>query len=191
MKTETTNSYPLTDKKRPDVYKPNLCIQAELMTKILHYCDCYPGYIHGIENVINTTGREECGFYVHGICVSFIMERFKRDESKCMPACNSFQFHMENLHYLSENADYQQQLRKQLNLEDDIAMHSAIIHLAENANIIQEETSTYPWTAFLSDTGGALGKNSTVKTVLLTFVGLFLGLSILNILRFIFSTLMR
>ena len=36
-------------------------------------------------------------------------------------------------------------------------MHSAIIHLAENANIIQEETSTYPWTAFLSDTGGALG----------------------------------
>ena len=33
----------------------------------------------------------------------------------------------------SENADYQKQLRKQLHLEDDIAMHSAIIHLAENA----------------------------------------------------------
>ena len=144
--------------EQPDVYKPNRCIQAELMTKILHYCDCYPGYIQGIEKVINTTGREECGFYVHGICVSFIMERFKRDETKCMPACNSFQFHMENLHYLSENADYQQQLRRQLHLADDIAMHSAIIHLAENANIIQEETSTYPWTAFLSDTGGALGK---------------------------------
>ena len=88
----------------------------------------------------------------------FVIERFKRDETKCMPACNSFQFHMENLHYLSENTDYQKQLRKQLHLNDDIAMHSAIIHLAENANVIQEETSTYPWTAFLSDTGGALGK---------------------------------
>ena len=83
-----------------------------------------------------------------------------------MPACNSFQFHMENLHYLSENADYQKQLRKQLHLNDDIAMHSAIIHLAENANIIQEETSTYPWTAFLSDTGGALGKNLVINSKL-------------------------
>ena len=30
---------------RLKVYKPNQCIQAELMKKILHYCDCYPGYI--------------------------------------------------------------------------------------------------------------------------------------------------
>ena len=41
---------------------------------------------------------------------------------------------------------------------EEIAMHSAIIHLAENANIILEETSTYPSSSFLSDTGGALGK---------------------------------
>ena len=27
------------------IYKPNQCIQAELMNKILHYCDCYPEYI--------------------------------------------------------------------------------------------------------------------------------------------------
>ena len=46
----------------------------------------------------------------------------------------------------------------------------AIIHLSENANVVLEETSTYPSSSFLSDTGGALG--------------LFLGLSILNILRF-------
>ena len=26
------------------------------------------------------------------------MERFKRDETKCIPACDSYQFHMENLH---------------------------------------------------------------------------------------------
>ena len=82
-------------------------------------------------------------------------------------------------------------------------MHSAIIHLSENANVILEETSTYPWTAFLSDTGGALGKFeaslftlsynlwtinyglSYRKYVSEPFIsGLFLGLSILNILRF-------
>ena len=78
------------------------------------------------------------------------MERFKRDETKCIPACDSYQFHMENLHvriphnllvrnydsfnfqaisypflkYLKENVDYQAQLRKQLHLDEDIAMHS-------------------------------------------------------------------
>ena len=48
--------------------------------------------------MVNTTGRLACKFYTHGVCVSFIMERFKRDETKCIPACDSYQFHMENLH---------------------------------------------------------------------------------------------
>ena len=60
--------------------------------------------------------------------------------------------------YLKENKNYQQALRKQLQLSDDIAMHSAVIHLSENANMILEESSTYPYNSFLSDTGGALGK---------------------------------
>ena len=60
--------------------------------------------------------------------------------------------------YLKENINYQQALRKQLQLSDDIAMHSAVIHLSENANMILEESSTYPSNSFLSDTGGALGE---------------------------------
>ena len=51
-----------------------------------------------ITELVNTTNREECTFYAHGVCVSFIMERFRPDDTKCLPACTSFQFHMENLH---------------------------------------------------------------------------------------------
>ena len=54
--------------------------------------------LEGIGDLVNTTGRLACKFYTHGVCVSFIMERFKRDETKCIPACDSYQFHMENLH---------------------------------------------------------------------------------------------
>ena len=144
---------------------------------------------------MNTTNREECTFYAHGVCVSFIMERFRPDDTKCLPACASYQFHMENLHvsciiaginilkifkYLKVNEDHQKELRSQLALNDEISLHSAIIRLSENANIILEETSTYPSSSFLSDTGGALG--------------LFLGWSILNILRLfgrIYSLMIR
>ena len=96
-------------------------------------------FSEGIGDLVNTTNRLACKFYTHGVCVSFIMERFKRDETKCIPACDSYQFHMENLHvsqgfrssyqlyvfqYLKENVDYQSQLRNQLHLDKDIAMHS-------------------------------------------------------------------
>ena len=82
--------------------------------------------------------------------------------------------------YLKVNEDHQKELRSQLALTDEISLHSAIIRLSENANIILEETSTYPSSSFLSDTGGALG--------------LFLGWSILNILRLfgrIYSLMIR
>ena len=43
------------------------------------------------------------------VCVDFdqipeTIERFKRDDSRCPHACNSFQFHMENLHVISFNS---------------------------------------------------------------------------------------
>ena len=55
-------------------------------------------FLDNITELVNTTNREECTFYAHGVCVSFIMERFRPDDTKCLPACTSFQFHMENLH---------------------------------------------------------------------------------------------
>ena len=87
---------------------------------------------------------------------------------------------LKNFKYLKVNEDHQKELRSQLALTDEISLHSAIIRLSENANIILEETSTYPSSSFLSDTGGALG--------------LFLGWSILNILRLfgrIYSLMIR
>ena len=71
----------------------------------LHWYDSYRKqrcsachFLDNITELVNTTNREECTFYAHGVCVSFIMERFRPDDTKCLPACTSFQFHMENLH---------------------------------------------------------------------------------------------
>ena len=62
------------------------------------------------------------------------------------------------LQYLRENDEYQDKLRQRFKLSHNISMHSTVIHLSENANLILEETSTYPYSSFLSDIGGALGK---------------------------------
>ena len=43
VQTYSTNSYD-RDGSKP-IYKPNQCHYEEMMKKILHYCDCYPGYI--------------------------------------------------------------------------------------------------------------------------------------------------
>ena len=54
-----------------------------------------------------------------------------------------------------------------------IKLAAAELQLSEKINVRQEETKAYPFTAFLADTGGALG--------------LFLGLSILQIFQWIGS----
>ena len=129
----------------------------------------------GVGEFINTTGLKECNYYLHGVCISFLFNRFREDSAKCLPACNSFNFHVETLHvryteyyvrpsktqliqYMKEEDDYQEKLRRQLQLNgSDIEIVSAIIHISEIANELHEEAPTYPLTYLLSDVGGALG----------------------------------
>ena len=62
-------------------------------------------------------------------------------------------------------------IRGQLKLQDNIKLAAAELQLSEKINVRQEETEAYAFTAFLADTGGALG--------------LFLGLSVLQIFQWL------
>ena len=86
------------------IYKENVCDFNRFVSFIRKYCDCYPSYIEYAEvsEQINKTGLKPCNFYQHGVCVSFIVERFKWGESGCLPACESYNFHLEFLHVSSE-----------------------------------------------------------------------------------------
>ena len=61
--------------------------------------------------------------------------KIRADNTNCLPACNSYNFHVETLHvsicktnfqricffqYMKEEDDYQDKLRVQLKLKDDI-----------------------------------------------------------------------
>ena len=47
------------------------------MAQIKEYCGCYLSYIEDIEFYINPNTTKECNFYQHGVCVSFVTNRFK------------------------------------------------------------------------------------------------------------------
>ena len=38
----------------------------------------------------------DCSYYLHGVCISYLFNRFIADNSQCLPACNSFNFHVES-----------------------------------------------------------------------------------------------
>ena len=69
--------------------------------------------------------------------------------------------------------DQENFIRSHLRLGDEIHLAAAELSLAEKINVRQEETQAYAFTAFLADAGGALG--------------LFLGLSVLQILHWLCS----
>ena len=39
----------------------------------------------------------DCTYYLHGVCISYLFNRYIADNSHCLPACNSFSFHVESL----------------------------------------------------------------------------------------------
>ena len=39
----------------------------------------------------------DCSYYLHGVCISYIFNRYIADNSHCLPACNSFNFHVQSL----------------------------------------------------------------------------------------------
>ena len=39
----------------------------------------------------------DCSYYLHGVCISYIFNRYISDNSHCLPACNSFNFHVQSL----------------------------------------------------------------------------------------------
>ena len=34
----------------------------------------------------------DCSYYLHGVCISYLFNRFIASNSHCLPACNSFNF---------------------------------------------------------------------------------------------------
>ena len=75
--------------------------------------------------------------------------------------------------YIKMWPDQENFIRSHLRLGDEIHLAAAELSLAEKINVRQEETQAYAFTAFLADAGGA--------------PGLFLGLSVLQILHWLCS----
>ena len=108
-----------------------------------------------------------CSFEQHGVCVGFILGRFKWNrQAHCLSACHSFNYYIDNVHvskkmfflsYKSNQYTKMQQetenlIRTQLNLTDDIRIAGAEIHLSEKINWKQVETESYPFTGTSSVT---------------------------------------
>ena len=101
--TEVENTYNFgkeSPEKRAKIYKPSNCIYRNLLKTIKTYCNCYPSYIgndepllncslptssdtrvqeslkDNVKDHVNTTNLQECNFYLHGVCISFLFNRF-------------------------------------------------------------------------------------------------------------------
>ena len=101
--TEVENTYNFPPEKRSKIYKPSNCIYRDLLKTIKTYCNCYPSYIgknsltdhcylppfsicwikrfvktlkDNVKDHVNTTNLQECNFYLHGVCISFLFNRF-------------------------------------------------------------------------------------------------------------------
>ena len=97
--------------RAPDIYKQSHCVMEALMTKIETYCGCYLSYVENIEDYISSQNDKRksnlfqwflnilaCDFEQHGVCVGYILGRFKwKRQKQCLPACHSFDFTIDNI----------------------------------------------------------------------------------------------
>ena len=93
------------------------------------------------------------------------MTRFKwKHQNHCLPACHSFNFEVERIYvsiysifqalfkplqYAKLQDEQERDLRKTLDLTDDIELAGAEFQLSEKINRREIETAAYPFTGFL------------------------------------------
>ena len=114
--TDVSNNY--TYNYGPKKYRQRTCVFQGLLKEIQEYCNCIPRYIDDIEDHIQeqadffnkiykiipsaylqpeSMNVTDCSYYLHGVCISYIFNRYISDNSHCLPACNSFNFHVQSL----------------------------------------------------------------------------------------------
>lgn len=74
----------------------------KLLDRVVRMCHCYPSYAEDGKNLKKKFSEvEECNFYLHATCVSFVKEQFDQTEVTCDPACYQDSIHQESIQGLS------------------------------------------------------------------------------------------
>ncbi|CAG5095204.1 Oidioi.mRNA.OKI2018_I69.XSR.g14078.t1.cds [Oikopleura dioica] len=85
-------------------YTTQGCLYGKLLDRIVRMCQCYPSYAEDgkkLKKKFSTV--DECNFYLHATCVSFVKEQFDQTEVTCEPACYQDSIHQESIPGLSKN----------------------------------------------------------------------------------------
>ncbi|CBY14013.1 unnamed protein product [Oikopleura dioica] len=79
-------------------YTTQGCLYGKLLDRVVRMCQCYPSYAEDGKNLKKKFSEvEECNFYLHATCVSFVKEQFDQTEVTCKPACYQDSIHQESI----------------------------------------------------------------------------------------------